>query len=343
MRKHLWITLFAMLVGVFGSCFSVQAAPAASEEIVVVIDPGHGGTNFGAQYNTLKEKDLTLVTALAMKEELEKYEGVTVQMTRDTDIDLSLEQRAQIAIQSQADYLISLHYNSSTEHNVYGAEVWIPSAGEPYAKSYSLANLVLDELDSYGLFRRGVKTRVKPNGKDYYGLIRGGSQAGIPSIIVEHCHMDHPVDKPIYNSIAKLQAFGRSDATAVAKCLGLSSKELGRDYAGYAKPTVGIPVMPQIQDVTPPVNVKASVAYDERKKGGMLGILIEGEDQESGIVYYSYSVDGGLHWSQLETTPQGTKSITVECKPSEQITDKRMVVRVYNGYDQMAQSAPVAY
>ena len=49
----------------------------SDQNIVVVIDPGHGGTNLGGQIPGLDEKNMTLVTALAMKEELEKY-GKTV-------------------------------------------------------------------------------------------------------------------------------------------------------------------------------------------------------------------------------------------------------------------------
>ena len=62
----------------------------AKENIVIMIDPGHGGANLGANPTGYVEKDMTLVTALAMKEELEKYQGVSVYLTRNTDVDLSL-------------------------------------------------------------------------------------------------------------------------------------------------------------------------------------------------------------------------------------------------------------
>lgn len=315
----------------------------AAENIVVMIDPGHGGTNMGGQFNTLDEKNLTMVTALAMKEELEKYEGITVYLTRNGDVELSLEERARAAASVKADYLISLHYNMSADHSLYGAEVWIPSVGTGYSKGYALGSLMLDEFDTYGLFRRGVKTRVSAKGKDYYGIIRAGSELGIPSVIVEHCHLDNPVDKPIYNSIEKLQAFGKSDATAVAKYFGLHSEDLGVDYAGYPKLAVAAPATAVIQDVTPPEKAVASIAYDNRKENGALGILIEGKDSESGIYYYSYSVDGGASWSALQTMPAGTQSVTVECSPSARILDKRIIVRLYNGYDKMTESTPVVY
>ena len=94
----------------------------AQEPVIIVIDPGHGGKNLGAQYDGYVEKDMTMVTAMAMKEELERYENVVVYLTHETDTDLSIKARAQFAREKEADFLFCLHYNSSENHNFYGAE-----------------------------------------------------------------------------------------------------------------------------------------------------------------------------------------------------------------------------
>lgn len=335
--------LLLAAVMTFVSVPPVMTEAETKAPIVIMIDPGHGGANMGGQFNTLDEKNLTMVTAAAMKEELEKYEGVQVYLTRESDVDVPLELRAKMAENVGANYLISLHYNMSEEHNLYGAEVWIPSIGENYAKGYSLGNLFLDEFDGYGLFRRGVKTRVSSSGKDYYGVIRAASELGIPSILVEHCHLDNPVDKPIYNSPESLKAFGRSDATAVAKYFGLHTKDNRVDYSNYPKQQTFAPSVAVLQDTTPPERAVAKVAFDNRFDNGMLGITIEGSDSESGIHYYSYSYDGGYSWSQLHTMPAGTQSVTIECKPPWEVLNRQIVVRLYNGYDKMTQSEPVVY
>ena len=49
----------------------------ADQPIVIVIDPGHGGENLGAEYDGYTEKDMTLIVAKAMKKELEKYNKQT--------------------------------------------------------------------------------------------------------------------------------------------------------------------------------------------------------------------------------------------------------------------------
>lgn len=343
-KPNLTALLLAAVIAFLGCPpVTAEAEENAEAPVVIMIDPGHGGQNTGGQFNTLEEKNLTMITAAAMKEELEKYEGVQVYMTREADVDVPLALRAKSAENVGANYLISLHYNMSAEHNLYGAEVWIPSTGINYTKGYAMGNLFLDEFDTYGLFRRGVKTRVSSKGKDYYGVIRAASELGIPSIIVEHCHLDNPVDKPAYNSIENLQAFGRSDATAVAKYFGLHTKDKSTDYSHYPKLETAVPAVAVLQDATPPEKASAWIAYDEREGGGMLGITIEGTDKESGIHYYSYSYDGGASWSALHTMPAGTQSVTVECRPPEIITDKRIVIRLYNGYDKVTESAPLVY
>ena len=65
----------------------------ASEPVVVVIDPGHGGENRGGEVEgQFLEKEITLQAALAMKQTLEQFEGVEVYLTRTADQELSLEE-----------------------------------------------------------------------------------------------------------------------------------------------------------------------------------------------------------------------------------------------------------
>ena len=71
--------------------------------IQLVIDPGHGGENLGAQYYNYTEKDLTVQVGLAMAEELRKYDGIDVYLTREEDLDVSLADRCQYADDVDAD------------------------------------------------------------------------------------------------------------------------------------------------------------------------------------------------------------------------------------------------
>ena len=86
----------------------------AAKPIVVVLDPGHGGENLGAQYDGYTEKDLTMAVASAMEEELKKYDGIEVYVTRQGDEDMSLKERADFAASKNADFLFCLHFNTSS-------------------------------------------------------------------------------------------------------------------------------------------------------------------------------------------------------------------------------------
>lgn len=335
-----------ILTVILGICFCIGIVPidvqAASKNVVVTIDPGHGGSNLGGQYGEYTEKYMTMITALSMKEELEKYQGITVYLTHTADVDTSLAARAQVAKSVNSDYLFSLHYNMSAERLFYGSEVWIPSTGINYAKGYSLGDLVLTEFDKKGIFNRGIKTKINKKGEDYYGVIRESTSRGIPSILIEHCHIDNGADTNFFDAYEDMQSFGRDDATAVAKYFGLKSETLGVDYSNYAKTEVPSPALVVSQDLTPPEVSTVTIQNNDSKKQ-QLSISIEGQDLQSGLLYYSYSNNGGMTWSSLTPFPTGQNKVTLTIPYAQEGLPKTIMARVYNGYDGKTESSPVSY
>ena len=89
------------------------------ENYVVVIDPGHGGENLGAEYETFVEKEMTLKLARAMYERLSGFDGIEVYMTRTEDQDLTLKERVEIAEELDADFFFCLHFNMSVNHDFF--------------------------------------------------------------------------------------------------------------------------------------------------------------------------------------------------------------------------------
>lgn len=321
-------------------------APAEDREIVVVLDPGHGGDSLGGQVPGINEKDITLITAYAMKEELEKYDGITVYMTRYDDTALSLAERARIAERLQADFLFSIHYNKSAYNHLYGAEVWIPSLGEGYRKGYACADQILNELcDGYGIYRRGIKTKVNQKGTDYYGIIRESAALGIPAVIIEHCHMDHAEDLPYYNSAEKLMQLGRLNAVGAAKYFGLKSKETGEDYSALQKTDLEAPIFPVMQDVTPP---EMSEILSAERDGDKICMVLSGSDAQSPLLYYSYSLDGGSTWSSLQKwqSVEDRYAVAIPLRGNGldgSAQDKiDLMVRIYNQYDLFTVSKSVS-
>ena len=84
----------------------------------IVIDAGHGGYDNGATYENRREKDDNLSLALAVGEIL-AAQGYDVVYTRTDDVYNSPVEKARIANQSDADFFVSIHRNSSPNDNQY--------------------------------------------------------------------------------------------------------------------------------------------------------------------------------------------------------------------------------
>ena len=302
------------------------------KQVVVVIDPGHGGENLGGLYEDYIEKEITLITAKAMKEELEKYEGITVYMTRTGDQDLDLDERCAYAESVNADFLFCLHYNLSGEHTLFGAECWVSAFGENYSKGYSFASVEIDMLQELGLYSRGIKTRLNDKGTDYYGILRHSVERNVPCVLIEHCHLDQENDKPFYDHDEKLKVFGRLDATAVAKYFGLRSEELGVDYSDYVNVSVPVPSQVVKPDRTAPDICMIDVV-EQNVGNGEVTVEVSADDYDSGMLYYTYSYDNGETFSDLQRWPDksvDTFRFTMQVPPH---IVPQIVVNVYNGYD----------
>ncbi len=318
-------------------CPATETVQAAQKDsVVVVIDPGHGGTggrNEGGIFGTNVEKHLTMLTAQAMKQTLEQFEGVRVFLTREDDREVSLTDRAKIAKQYGADLMVSLHYNMSSDHSLYGAEAWTSAFGDEYAKGQSFARLWLSDVQAaYGLYGRGAKVRLGSSGKDYYGVIRAARERGIPCVILEHCHLDNANDNGLVSAPEQIAAFGVTDALSVAKYFQLKSTALGLDYSGFSSPAVTAPGRGAQPDSTAPQILSATA---KRAGEGTISVTVEAADPESGLLYYSWSADGGLSWSALQRWPGG-ETATFSCPVP---ASGSLLVRAHNAYDLTAQAA----
>jgi len=306
--------------------------------VTIVLDPGHGGENHGLTHNGYLEKEMNLSVAQTMKEELEKYEGVSVHITNPECIDMSLKERAEFAKSVEADILISLHFNMSESHRSFGSEVWIPSKGENYGWMHSLGDLFLEEFKALGLHSRGVKTRLNDRGTDYYGVIRESEALGVPSLLVEHCYADASQDASILSAENSLTTFGVRDATAVAKFFRLKSDVLGVDYSDYVKNAYFSPEEARGIDETPPEEIVLHYIETEEE---VHSFLLQAHETETALCYYDYSLDGGESWSELYAWEEGTEAVTFEI--DEVTADAVVMARAYNNYAVSGESNVISF
>ena len=114
--------LFFLFFSTFS--FSLFAAP-----ITIAIDPGHGGKDPGAISRNLGiyEKNVTLSIAKELKALLDKDPNFRGVLTRSGDYYISVPERSEIARKFKANYLISIHADSSESPERRGASVWVLS------------------------------------------------------------------------------------------------------------------------------------------------------------------------------------------------------------------------
>ena len=154
-------------------CIWLLASPLcidsiAAKEFVVVIDAGHGGHDPGAIGKISKEKDINLKVALKLGNLIRNNcKDVNVIYTRNKDVFVSLDRRAEIANNAKADLFISIHTNALAKNNtIKGASTWTLGLAK------SEANLsVAKRENSVILYENDYQTRYAgfdPNSSESY-------------------------------------------------------------------------------------------------------------------------------------------------------------------------------
>lgn len=175
-----------------------KTTKSSLENSVILLDPGHGGNDPGAESSNkyYLEKNLTLATAEAVRDALEEA-GATVYLTREDDSYVSLDDRTKMAIEESADIFISLHYDSyATSDTLSGYTTYYY-----YEASEALADNInrglLDNVTS--LNNLGLRT-------DNFEVTR---ETPYPSVLLELGYINNYADliviteESYYNQVAK--------------------------------------------------------------------------------------------------------------------------------------------
>lgn len=93
---------------------------------LILIDPGHGGYDVGANAGSCLEKDINLAIALKTRDQLNRMGYVCV-VTREDDSHLYLSDRTNIANDIKADVCVSIHQNFFDQTDITGTETWYGS------------------------------------------------------------------------------------------------------------------------------------------------------------------------------------------------------------------------
>jgi len=225
-----------------GASPALAESPAARKPLVV-IDPGHGGSNLGATGAVpgVREKQVTLAVANLVAAHLREH-GIEVSMTRTTDKTLTLRQRVDSANKLGADCFVSIHANASPARAQRGFETFVLTArgvdvdgralrgSEPVRPRAGVDReiaLVLDDVERGASQWESAElaARVQANlralrGKDLDRGVRQDAHhvllgATMPAVLVEVGFIDHPIEgKQVADPAVQAQL-----AEAIAKAI----------------------------------------------------------------------------------------------------------------------------
>ncbi len=206
----------------------ITATEGSLAGLTIVVDPGHGSykssdstaLDSGAVGpNGLKEKDVNLAIALALRDYL-AAQGATVIMTRESDVGvLSLTDRANVANNANADYFISVHCNSysststgtSTWYSTYGADECLNAERKAMGAEVQACLVANLGIPNYGL-REGDFTVI--------------NRTTMPAVLVESAFISNPVEE----ALLKTSVFQKKVAQSI--CQGMVN-HVANYYQGF--------------------------------------------------------------------------------------------------------------
>jgi len=181
---------------------------------IIVLDPGHGGTQTGAVANGMREKDLNLDIAQRTRFALQAFYGYKAVMTREDDRTLSLTERYRMANGRNASLFVSIHCNAF-DGKTRGYETFVRR--NPDARRLLVGKTLHARMarfyakDFCKAPDRGLKTQD-------FTVLR---YTAMPAVLVENLFMDHKVDASLLKKesfrieIAKALAVGIREAIGV--------------------------------------------------------------------------------------------------------------------------------
>lgn len=181
--------------------------------VKIYLDPGHGGSDPGAQGYGLQEKNLTFAIASQIRSLLVNgYDGVVVRMSRTSDRTMSLGQRTNDANAWGADFYLSIHINAA---GGTGFESFIfPNLRAP---TTTYQNHIHDEV----LKQIDLKDRGKKRAN--FHVLR---ESNMPAVLTENGFIDNRSDAAKLKSDAFITSLARGHVNGIVKAFGLKPKKV---------------------------------------------------------------------------------------------------------------------
>lgn len=207
-----------------------DAAAVQNTSYTVVIDAGHGGEDGGAVSKSgLTEKDINLSIALKLKELL-REKGVSVVLTRETDVllydrntdfegrkkALDLEARRILGESVPNGIFVSIHMNSFSQESSHGLQVWYSGN---HALSMSLAQVIQDNARES--LQQENHRRIKAAGSSIYLL----EHLTVPAVLVECGFLSNPSEAEHLGSAAYQEQLAKTLCDSILQWLAAQAEK----------------------------------------------------------------------------------------------------------------------
>lgn len=159
--------------------------PSEKYDKIIVLDPGHGGTDGGTSAAGFIEKNLTLAYGRELYSLLENDGGIKVYTTREQDIYPTLQERVDWANEIEPDIYISIHINSFTNTAVKGAETFYYKDPNDLRGQIFATNVQKALVETFNMADRKAKAY------DYF-VIRN---TNVPAILIEAGFISNEEDR----------------------------------------------------------------------------------------------------------------------------------------------------
>lgn len=186
---------------------SALETPKERKDILIVLDPGHGGEDEGCSREQVYEKDINLAVARATEAKLIEM-GYQVMLTREYDEEMTLEERAGKANQAGAHLYVSIHQNSCEEKNsdISGIEVWY-NEDKGDDGSRRLAELI----HNYSILYTEAKDREVISDRELY-VIR---ETDMPACLIETGFISNKPEREMLADEEYQEKLARGIATGI--------------------------------------------------------------------------------------------------------------------------------
>jgi N-acetylmuramoyl-L-alanine amidase len=297
---------------------------------VVVLDPGHGGKDFGANIGDAREKDIVLDLAKRLGETIKaNFPEIKVIFTRTTDVFIPLYDRAKIANKNKADLFISIHVNGTENKTVHGTETFV--LGQHRSKenlevakkensvilleddysttyegfdpnspeSYIMFELVQDEyLDQSVMLASEIQHQFSHYAKRMDRSVKQAGflvlrQAAMPSVLVEVGFISHPDERNYM-----LSESGKSTLSA-------SIFNAFKAYKKKIEEKSSFVVHAETGDSQRTINESKTVSGESASAATIENKTIKKNEENTGSIYFSVQIAASN--KKIEPTPSNFK------------------------------------